>query len=438
MPPLSHRSLLAVLLVVPFIACSFARAADEAKDEQRDDSQYDVPEGTPEELLAFIRKQQQSKPAGTNRKENNEHRRKVNEAIVTAAERISDAKADDATLVAALKAELDALTMLKRLGEEGASEKLDALTEKLKNDKRPAIASLIKLQSLSDKLAKLDPRNAKAVEEFVSEVKEFLPTSVPSAETGKLAYTAMVLLFNGGDRDGAVELGRGSIKRFLESDQPDALLTAGHLGRTVGQILEAQGEEKQAAKFYREVSERLAKSDDPMIQQAADQLEGSARKLELVGQPMPISGKLVDGGKFDLSQYKGKVVLIDFWATWCGPCIGELPNVKEVYEKYHDRGFEVVGISLDNERDALTKFIEEKHIPWPVLFEGGEDTSGWSHPLAKKYGVNAIPMAVLVDRQGKVVTLSARGERLGELVAELIDAKPGDSGKADTGDKKAG
>jgi peroxiredoxin len=116
-----------------------------------------------------------------------------------------------------------------------------------------------------------------------------------------------------------------------------------------------------------------------------------------------------------------------------------LPNVKETYDKFHDRGFEVVGISLDEQVDALTKFIDEKQIPWPILFDGGEETSGWNHPLAKKYGVTAIPMAVLINREGKVVTLSARGEKLGELVAELLGVKESDeAGAGSKQEKKAG
>jgi thiol-disulfide isomerase/thioredoxin len=439
MPPLCLRSLLTALVAALFAVFSFASADDkEAKEAPSGDSQYDVPEGTPEELLGFIKKQQASQPSGTSRKARMDHLRNACQAIVTAAERIGDAKVDDETIVAARKAEFEALTMLKRLGDDDASEKLETLSEKLKSDKRPAIANLIKLQSLTQKMEKLDASNSKAVEEFVNEVKQYLTTPDIDPQAGRLIQSAIVLLYRSGEPEQAAQLGRDVVSKLAKSDKPELVMVAAQLAGMTGQIFEAQGQEKQAAKFYREISDLLAKSDNPASRQAADQLEGSARKLELVGQPMPISGKLVEGGTFDISQFKGKVVLVDFWATWCGPCVAELPNVKEVYEKYHERGFEVVGISLDNEVDPLTKFIEEKHIPWPILFEGGEGTSGWAHPLAKKYGVNAIPMAVLIDRAGKVVTLSARGGRLGELVAELIDSKPGAGDGTEAAGKKAG
>ncbi len=76
---------------------------------------------------------------------------------------------------------------------------------------------------------------------------------------------------------------------------------------------------------------------------------GAVRRARLLtGDPVKVSGKTIDGKPFDISQYKGKVVIVDFWATWCGPCLAELPNLKKIYEKYHDRGLEIVGVNLDD------------------------------------------------------------------------------------------
>ena len=134
---------------------------------------------------------------------------------------------------------------------------------------------------------------------------------------------------------------------------------------------------------------------------------------------MKITGTLLNGQPFDQSTVAGKIVLVDFWATWCGPCIAEIPNVLEQYEKYHSRGFEVIGISLDQERDALEKFVTERKIPWPILFEPSEG-SGWQHTLATYYGISGIPTVILIGKDGNVVSLNARGERLGELLDELF------------------
>jgi thiol-disulfide isomerase/thioredoxin len=134
---------------------------------------------------------------------------------------------------------------------------------------------------------------------------------------------------------------------------------------------------------------------------------------------MAIKGTLLNGQPFDQKSLAGKVVLVDFWATWCGPCVAEIPNVLEQYEKYHAKGFEVIGISLDQDRGALEKFVADQKVPWPILFEESEG-DGWQHPLATYYGISGIPTVILLGRDGNVITLNARGERLGEELAKLF------------------
>ena len=112
-------------------------------------------------------------------------------------------------------------------------------------------------------------------------------------------------------------------------------------------------------------------------------------------------------------------MLVDFWATWCGPCVAEIPNVLEQYEKYHAKGFEVVGVSLDEDRGALEKFVDEQKIPWPILFEKSEG-EGWRHPLSTFYGIRGIPTVILIGRDGNVITLDARGEKLGKQLDSLF------------------
>ena len=126
--------------------------------------------------------------------------------------------------------------------------------------------------------------------------------------------------------------------------------------------------------------------------------------------------KDLDGNPLSIASFKGKLVLIDFWATWCGPCIAELPNLLKTYEKHHDKGFEIIGISLDKDRDKLTTFIKEKKMGWPQFFDG----QGWQNSLAAKYGVMSIPATYLLDKEGKIIAAGLRGDALEKAVGDAL------------------
>ncbi|MHC4487941.1 MAG: redoxin domain-containing protein [Planctomycetota bacterium] len=159
----------------------------------------------------------------------------------------------------------------------------------------------------------------------------------------------------------------------------------------------------------------------------------SGSRAPLAGRAeSPLIGKLapsftlkdLNGKQVSLSDFKGKVVLLDFWATWCGPCVAEMPNVQRVYSRYHDDGFEVVGVSLDKTKEALTRFVEEKQVSWPQIFFDEDGSRGWNNPLGRKYGIRSIPNTYLVDREGKVSKVNVRGRALELAVAEILGREP--------------
>lgn len=137
-----------------------------------------------------------------------------------------------------------------------------------------------------------------------------------------------------------------------------------------------------------------------------------------VGSKAPdFEGETVDGKIVKLSDYRGKIVFVDFWATWCAPCIRELPNLTKTYEAFHDKGFDVLAISLDDEREALDKFLKaHPEMEWTQIYDG----AGWESGVAAQYRVEAIPFTLLLDKQGKILATDLRGEALyGSVEAAL-------------------
>ncbi len=189
---------------------------------------------------------------------------------------------------------------------------------------------------------------------------------------------------------------------------------------TVVGFLGDAGESQLAKQLLQKVSPLFRSSQDEQVQSMAAMLEGISRRLDLPGNKIELSGTMLDGSELDWDSYRGKVVLVDFWATWCGPCRAEVPNVLNMYRAYHDKGFEVLGISLDSKAEEAEAYIEQAEIPWPTMLSKDKSQRGWQHPMAVHYGVTGIPLAILVDREGTVVSMNARGEELGNQLRRIL------------------
>ncbi|MBQ2621796.1 MAG: TlpA family protein disulfide reductase [Thermoguttaceae bacterium] len=196
-------------------------------------------------------------------------------------------------------------------------------------------------------------------------------------------------------------------------------------------LKEYKAPEDRQAKYLKALSE----ASDPEVQKLAFQLENAIRRAEgekrfndTLGKEFKFGGTFTDGSEYKAEDYVGKVVLIDFWATWCGPCCEELPNVKRMYNAYHDKGFEVIGVTLDDPDKAekkLNTFLKFNDIPWKQMYDknavvpGVKNKDGKPVTVSEYYSITAIPCPVLIGKDGKVISLNARDIELKEQLVKI-------------------
>lgn len=170
-----------------------------------------------------------------------------------------------------------------------------------------------------------------------------------------------------------------------------------------------------ASTYVSDMQAQLKQQEDAKAQQAA--MEAAAGKIAIGSEAPDFTQKNPQGKDVKLSDYRGKVVLLDFWASWCKPCRYENPNVVAAYNKYKDKGFTVFSVSLDKDRDAWLKAIDQDGLVWPAHVS---DLQYWNNAVAKEYGITGIPAAFLIDKDGVIVAKDIRGEELEAKLKEVL------------------
>jgi peroxiredoxin len=173
---------------------------------------------------------------------------------------------------------------------------------------------------------------------------------------------------------------------------------------------------RQIQKDYPDTT--VGRSADSIISsiQQNEELRKIRRTLTNGAKFPDFSEKDLMGNPLSVSKYEDKVVLVEFWATWCGPCVRELPNILKAYNQHHSDGFEVIGISLDQDEQKLKSFLKVKELPWAQYFDG----KGWQNKLVAKYGIHSVPSTFLLDRRGRIIGQDLRDEALEEALTKAL------------------
>ncbi len=349
-----------------------------------------VPEGSPADLFAYIEAVRTSPLPATSRGRQRYFKRKQIAAIAEAAGRvIAQTQPGDADFAQAVSFRFAALDTLTRLDEPGAAAAHAAFAESLVDCPDETVAGQARKIALA------------------AHIDAVLESGRPEDVMPLITRIAALLREAADDED-------------LAAAEADIAETAADLVTKFSRLPGGDAAAAAALETFLPIFEASANVD---VQRTGKGLAGMHRRLSLPGNPMTITGTLLSGEPFDQQTLEGKVVLVDFWATWCGPCVAEMANLEAEYAKWHDKGFEVVGVSLDEDRDTLEEFVRSKKIPWPVLYEepNGPD---WQHPLSTHYGITGIPTVILIGRDGNVITLDARGKKLGATLERLLGNPP--------------
>lgn len=431
-----------------------------------------VPEGTVKELLAFIEKLSKQPPQGATEQEAIANLTKTQTTINETATKLLTMETTDEEREQAIEAKLRSLALMGRFGVENIEEELLAFAETLTKEKNATFAFLGKKILFGTKINNIQTGTDKKFAEFAAETRQLLTGNKDDEDVFLICQQAALALSNVGQDKLSNELFQDIGNTFKTSEKPELAREAENILQqtlffdlNIEEKITALVEEKEGAaealleavqklldldsvgqaafrniydvatrceannnvdlarEIFRRIGERFKTHADKQLAETIAQVVARGEtRTTLVGKPYELTGVTIDGNAIDWKQYKGKVVLIDFWATWCIPCIQELPNVIAQYKKYNEQGFEVIGINLDDDPARLKQFMDEAPIPWKTVVTVNEKTRGFDAPIAAKNGIDKIPFTVLVDRDGTVSAINLRGVDLETSLAKIFDS----------------
>lgn len=220
------------------------------------------------------------------------------------------------------------------------------------------------------------------------------------------------------------------VHQFLKS-RKELSMTDVQAGILAAAMIELQPNKEPARDTY-ELLDQLLKDDKrEEMQSLRINLRAAIRRLDLLGNKLPLAAIAMDGKAIEIDDYAGKFVIVDFFATWCEPCVSEIPRLKKYEQQFGPRGLAVIGISLDSDEAALNAYLKAAELPWPVIHDNDENPL---NRLQMEFGVSQLPTVLLLNKEGTVVSLEARGSELDRLMQMLFE-RPTLAAPLDANDK---